>query len=343
MKGVLLSKKSIVEYTSLEDVLINDDVWVKIRVNAVGLCGSDVQKIFSDYDYAANGENILLGHEFSGQISEIGKKTSALEVGMRVTANPLVPCYSCPQCDSENYNLCQRVSAIGRDLAGAFAEYVLVPSKNVRPIPENMSFEVAAMTDLVAVALHSYNLAGSPDNKRILIYGDGAIGLSCLQVYKAKNNKTFMIGKHPLNLEIARNLGAAESIPLSEADSLKSDQFDVVVEAVGKKQSDTINKAISLVRPAGKVVVLGVFEKEYLGIINLRQLFYKEALLFGSNSYSIFNGKNEFDAALGMIKDGIVDFTKIITHKLPLSDFNKGLELISNKDKFGAIKVVYNP
>ena len=139
----------------------------------------------------------VLGHEFSGEIIEIGSKVNQ-NIGDRVVVNPLIPCESCTPCNEENYQLCENIDSIGRTLPGAFSEQVLVPAKNIIKIPDKMSYEKASLADVYAVAFHNYHLAGSPKEKKILIIGDGAVGLSCLQVFE--NNNVSILGKHQKGL-----------------------------------------------------------------------------------------------------------------------------------------------
>jgi len=342
MKAVRLRKSKIPEYTELSDIVLNKDDWVKVKVKAVGLCGSDIQKITSN-DNPSNYSGIeVLGHEFSGCIEEVGISSNGLKVGDRVVVNPLIPCYSCNLCKEKQYQLCTNLNAIGRTVQGAFAEYVAAPSKNIRKISERLSYETAALTDVVAVAIHNYHLSDSPKNKDILIYGDGPIAITCLQIYKEYRNKISLIGKHKKNLELSKLFGATP-VEISGVNELKSNNYDMVIESVGRNQEDTIRQAIRLVKPKGKIIVTGVFEKGYEGKIPFRDLFYKEAILLGSNSYSIQDNKNEFDIALEMLEKKVIDLSEIITHILPLKKFNEGLKLIKNKEKSGAIKIIYKP
>lgn len=339
MKAIRIRKSKIPEYTELSDLVLDKDKWVKIRIKAVGLCGSDIQKIGSEVD-PSNTE--VLGHEFSGYIKEVKGSSDNFKIGDRVTAIPLIPCYSCATCKGGSHHLCNNLNSIGKTLQGAFAEHILVPSRNVRKISERLSYEVASLTDVVAVAIHSYHLAGSPKNKDILIYGDGSVAVTCLQVYKNYGNRVTLIGKHKKNLELSKSLGAIIK-EISKVDELKSNNYDVVVESVGRNQDYTIRQAIRLVKPQGRIVVTGVFENGYEGNMPFRSLFYKEANLLGSNSYPLGDDKNDFDVALEMLEKGAIDPSKIITHILPLEKFNEGIELIKKKKESGAIKIIYRP
>lgn len=339
MKAIVLERPGQPELSELEDLVIDKDGWVKVAVRAVGLCGSDMQKINSPLDPSTYLSTKVLGHEFAGEIVEVSSHEDSFCVGDRVTAVPLVSCYACPSCEDGHYQLCANIESIGRTLRGAFSEQVLVPSKNLRRISSDLSCEEACLTDVFAVAVHTYHLADSPEGKRVLIIGDGAIGLSCLEVFKQKN-VVDIIGKH--QTEKVYSLGGKYA-GASDLTHLPANSFDVVIETVGRRQDKTLNDAIRLIRPRGKIVVAGVYEPKYLGALDLRSLFYKETSVQGANSYGVWQGKNEFDQALGLIENGQVNASGLITHVLPLSEFSRGVELMNQKARSGAIKVVYQP
>ena len=342
MKGISLRNPKTPEYCELEDFILDKENWAKIEVKAVGLCGSDIQKIFSDKHPSSYLKTSILGHEFSGQITDIKSTNKKNKIGDRVTAIPLIPCYSCEPCKNGQKQLCKNLKYIGKDLPGAFAEYVSVPVTNIRKIPENLNYETAALTDVAAVAVHCYHLADSPKNKDILVYGDGTVALSCLQLFHIKGNKVTLIGKHKKNLETAESMGAY-IVDYLVTKKILYDSYDYVIEAVGRRQDQTILESINLVKPKGNIIVCGVFDEGHKGAFPFRDLFYKEAKLIGSNSYGEWNNINEFDCALKMLEDGNIDYSPIITHILPLKDFTYGINLINNKDKSGVIKIIYKP
>ncbi|MHA1873835.1 MAG: zinc-dependent alcohol dehydrogenase [Candidatus Heimdallarchaeaceae archaeon] len=339
MKAIMLSKPQKPELKELEDLVLDKPDWVKIKVRAVGLCGSDMQKINSSIDPSAYLKTHILGHEFSGEILEIGHQVKEIGLGDRVTASPLISCSSCLPCQEGHYQLCYNIESIGRTLPGAFSEQVLVPAKNIRRISNNITYEQAALTDLVAVAVHNYHLAGSPKGKEILIFGDGAVGLSCLQVYGQANNVD-LVGKH--HKHKVEQLGG-RYIDASVIRNLPDNSYDIIVETVGREQNKTLSESIRLVRPQGKIVVAGVYASRYKGQFLFRDLFYKEVLLQGSNSYGYWSGRDEFSIALELIESGRFNTSEIITHVLPLTQFLEGVRFMNEKDKSRSVRVIYKP
>ncbi len=332
MKAVVISKKRKIEYKEIPEPKLKRG-YVKIKVKATGLCGSDIQKIFSDKKALTLIKTNIWGHEISGVVYEIGKNVKKFRKGDRVIINPLIR-------NKEDDNITM-VKSIGKDFPGGFAEYVLVPYQNLRKIPQKIDFEEAVLTDSIAVALHGYHLSGAPSNKDILIIGDGSLALITSLICLEFNNKVTIIGKNLKNLDLASNFGA-DSLKDSQIKNLKGN-YDIIFEVVGRRQNKTLRNAIRFIKPNGQIVVLGVFEKGFYGKIPLRELFYKEGKIVGSNSYGFFDRKNEFDMAINLLRKIKPKFSQLITNVMPLKDFKSGLNLIKNKKDSKVIKIVFKP
>lgn len=331
MKAIIISKDGKIEYKDIKEPETKKG-YVKVRVRAAGLCGSDIQKLFSDRKALRLIKTMIWGHEISGTIHEVGKNVKKFKVGDRVVVNPLVR--------TKNEDI-TNVRSIGKDYPGGFAEFLLVPYQNLNKIPADIKFEEAALVDSIAVALHGYNLSEFPIKKDILIIGDGSLALITSFLCLEFGNKVTIVGKNDRNLKLAFNFGI-DVLKTNKIEKLR-ENYDIVFEIVGRKQDKTLQQSIMLVKPHGKIIVLGVFEKNFLGKIPLRDLFYKEVKIIGSNSYGFFNGKNEFDIAINLLRKLRIRFSKIITHIIPLKEFKKGLNLIKNKKDSGAIKIILRP
>lgn len=308
--------------------------WVRIKVDYVGLCGSDVQKLVN-INHINNGLPTILGHEFIGEVERINGKSKELNVGDKVAGIPLLPCYNCIECEKGLYNLCRSGKAVGRTELGAFAEFVDIPLENAIPI-NNISLKSGVLADALAVCLHAiHKVNQSFINTKCLVIGDGTIGCTLALALKIKGAKVSLLGKH-----VKENIKLSSIVDetYSSAKELPVDVYDIVFETVGRKQHVTLENAISSVAPAGKIVVLGVYEPGYLIPVKARDLFIKEATLLGVNSY-IFE---DFYKALKMLDEYPEYFSWLITHIFPLSEFNRGLNKMINK-KEHTIKVVYRP
>ena len=190
---------------------------VLVRVKSAGICGSDIPRTF---DTGSHRMPLILGHEFSGEVVETGKGADASWSGKRVGIFPLIPCRKCEQCINERYELCRNYDYLGSRSNGAFAEYVTVPADNLIELPDNASFEEAAMLEPMAVAVHAIRrvlnigvnrmtdngkvpdeftgsgTAGCPDlSIRIAVLGLGTIGMFITMFLKAAGyNNLYLIG-----------------------------------------------------------------------------------------------------------------------------------------------------
>lgn len=326
MKAIKLSKGDI-KYCDVADPKLKRG-FAKIKVISTGLCGSDIQKILFDSLARKSLKTDILGHELSGVIENVASN-SIFKNGDRVAVAPII--------FDKTFSIINSVS-LGKEFPGGFAQYCLVPIKNLRKIPQNLSFDLAALADVVAVSLHGYDFSGKPNNKKILIIGDGTIALSIALLLKSKKNKVFLLGKNSKNLHIAAKLGIKLLTDLK-----RSDIFDFVFECVGRSQNDTLETSIKAVKPKGMIIVFGVFGKDYKNVLCLRNLFFKEAIIRGSNSYEVTSIRDDFSEALKFISQNKSKFSKLITHVLPLKDFNKALSSIKNRGEIGAIKIIFHP
>ena len=331
MKAVIISKKGNIKYKEVQEPKTSNG-YVKVKVKAAGLCGSDIQKIFSDKKALKSIKTNVMGHEIAGIIHEIGNNVKMLKRGDKVVINPLI---------RDKSDDITKTKSLGKDFFGGFADYVMVPYQNLRKIPIGITFEEATLVDSIAVAIHGYHLANSPKSEEILIVGDGSLalitGIICLEF----NNKVTIIGKNDNNLALAKSFGIT---PVRDKNIKNLDKkYDIVFEVVGRKQDKTLQTAIHFIKPNGRVIVLGVFEKDFYGRIPLRKLFFKEGLIIGSNSYCSFKAKNEFDIAITLLKKLRTKFSKVITHVIPLKDFKTGLRSVRDKKNSKAIKIVFRP
>jgi len=213
-------------------------------------------------------------------------------------------------------------------------------------LPSTLSFVEGALTDSIAVVLHCFNrIKPKRRSWNVAIVGDGPIGLLCVLVASVLGaREVVVLGKHEHRLEFAQAIGASEGLLLSccHMEQLK-DRFDITVEAVGGRQSDSLDACINLVSPGGTVGVLGVFDADFLGVVPFRQTFYKETRVWGSNSYSTWKGEREFGLALRFLEQRHASIGQLVTHCLPLDRFDEGLKIVRTKAVTGAVKLVFEP
>lgn len=301
---------------------------VLIKVKYTGICGSDLPRVNGDAShYFPN----ILGHEFSGIIAEIGEGVTTLKVGDRVSGVPLVPCFTCDDCQSGNYSLCKKYSFIGSRQFGSFAEYVVVPEKNAVKFDESISFEQGAFFEPITVALHGLNRLDYKGGKTVAILGGGTIGLFTMQwakIFGAKKVAVFDISKE--RLKLAKRLGADTGINTLEDDFKEKAKsftdgkgFDYVYETAGN--TITMKMAFELVANKGAVSLIGTPTKEIsFRVDEWENLNRKEFTLTGSwMSYSAPFPGEEWELTAHYFKTGILKFDEsFIFKKMPLSEIS---------------------
>ena len=188
---------------------------VLIRIRATGICGSDIPRVLGN---AAHNYPIVLGHEFSGEVVEIGTGVASVRPGDRVTGAPLVPCFNCADCQRGDYSQCKHYSFVGSRQQGSFAEYLCLPERHVVRFDANVSFEQAAFFEPSTVGLHAIKVADYRGGEDVAILGGGTIGLFTAQwarIMGARRVVVFDIDDD--RLELARKLGADLTINTRDA------------------------------------------------------------------------------------------------------------------------------
>ncbi|HOV88791.1 MAG TPA: alcohol dehydrogenase catalytic domain-containing protein [Candidatus Paceibacterota bacterium] len=342
MKAILVSSKDI-RVVSVKTPTLKTPRDVLIKVKAVGLCGSDIQRIKAIQKNSTT--TAILGHEVAGEIVKIGEEVKNFKKGDRVVIEPLINCAKCRFCRSGNYQLCSNLKSVGKNLDGGFAEYIVVPNDKILKLERGISYEVGVLLDSLAVCVHAFNMAEGVEICKIAVIGDGSIGRICtlLADYYKKAKDIYIFGKHIEKKDFSsRRIKIINPLIASNFDGFRN-YFDVVFECVGREQSNSLDLAVDLVKPKGKIVVLGVFPENYLAMLNVRKLFVKEATLVGSNSYGYYKGKKEINEALKILNKNALDLKGLVTHILPLSQFEKGIWYFENKEISKAIKIVFIP
>jgi 2-desacetyl-2-hydroxyethyl bacteriochlorophyllide A dehydrogenase len=277
-----------------------------------------------------------MGHEFSGEVIDIGSSVANIQEGERVVIEPVLSCGTCQPCRRGRSNICENIQLVGLHVSGAFSEYVAIPAKKCHRLPKTVSFEEASLVEPLAVAVHAVNLASLKKNEAISIIGSGAIGLMTLLVAKNRDVRTiFVLDTLDYRLALAQKLGATTTINVKKENSLqeilKSGGVDTVFEAVGHQE--TVQQGLAMVKRGGKVVIIGMLEATMQ--LPMLDVTVKEIELQGSYGYT----SDDFQQALNLIADGKVDVKPLITHLLPFQDIKNGFEILS-KGAENAIKVV---
>ena len=270
---------------------------VKVRVRATGICGSDVPRVLH---HGAHFYPVVLGHEFSGDVVEVGEGVTSIQVGDTVSGAPLLPCMKCDDCQQGNFSLCKHYSFIGTRQQGSFAEYVVMPAQNVIQYDPSIPYEQAAMFEPSTVALHGLLCNGYQGGGYVAILGCGTIGIFTLQwakIFGSKKIVAFDIDEG--RLALAKRMGADEAINTGEEGYMERAKaltgghgFDYVFEAAGNPV--TMHMAFEAAANKARVCFIGTPHKDMSFTPAQWELMNrKEFLLTGSwMSYSApFPGK----------------------------------------------------
>lgn len=317
---------------------------VLVRVKACGICGSDVHGM--DGSTGRRNPPLIMGHEASGVVEEVGANINKFNVGDRVTFDSTEYRLDDWYTLQGKYNLSDDRKVLGVSPKeyrrhGAFAEYVVVPEHIMYKLPDNVSFEQAAMVEPVAVATHAIELTPLKMRDSILVVGAGMIGLFLIQVLKISNaGKIIAVDLDDQKLEMAKKFGAEHTINANDPD-LKSKVLaltegrgtDVAFEAVGIEP--TVNTAIDNVRKGGAVTLVGNLAPNIK--FPLQSIVTREIRVQGSCAIA-----GEYPQVLEMIDKGLVDVDSLLSAKAPLSEGASWFKRLYDKEP-GLNKVVLQP
>lgn len=305
---------------------INEDE-VLIRVERAGICGSELSGYLGQN--SLRKPPLIMGHEFAGVVEKVGKNVETLNVGDRVTANPLVTCFDCYYCRNGQQQICQARRLIGAHRPGAFAEYVAVPYRNVFRLEDHVSFEEGTLVEPFAFTVHTCRLLELQPQERLLIYGAGPIGLLALQTAQIYGVRDIVVvDLNEERLEIVEELGGIAKTNID----VESERFDVAIDAVGA--GITRLNSVKAVRPGGKVAFTGLHEAE--STLPINDMIRSEIRTIGVFGYS----DDDFLTAVRWIGEERITMTPWIENT-PLSDGGRAFEkLITNPGKVA--KIVLN-
>ena len=324
---------------------------VKIKVAYCGICGTDLHEYVAGPIFVPVAEPhpltqekapIVLGHEFSGEVVEVGPDVTHVKVGDRVCVEPIYSCGQCASCQRGSYNICEKVGFVGLSGgSGGFAEYSVVPARMVHGIPDEMTFEQAALVEPAAVAVHAVRQSGLKIGDTVAVFGTGPIGLLVIQSAKAAGaSKIFAVEVSSERRELAQKVGADIVINPLEIDAVQEIQsqtgghgVDVSFEVAGIEA--TINSAILSTKAEGTVVTISIWEKP--ASIPLNNLVFSERKMTSIIAY-----RNIFPEVIQLICKDQIKALDIVTKYIQLDDIvTEGFEaLLKSKSQ---VKILVSP
>ena len=337
MKAAVVKDNSTIKITHIENPELGPND-ILVQMSACGICGSDVEKVFGKYGQPS----MKLGHEPAGIILKVGSQVENFTVGDRVFTHHHVACYSktCHECSHGNETMCEKYYQSNLNPCGLADEYV-VPEWNVKhggvlKIPDEMSFEEAAMIEPLACCLRAWKKFNYQKNDTAVILGVGPTGIMhALLARSVGFSKIFCSDLNDFRLDFAKKLGF-EAVRSNESSEkiLQStiDGVDVAIVATGNLNA--FDSAINLVRKGGTIVMFGVPSKDASIDINMSNVYSKEITITTTYAASDTDTKN----ALELIASGTIDVKSLITHKYTLEDSQKAFEHAKTGDN--AMKII---
>jgi L-iditol 2-dehydrogenase len=305
---------------------------VKIRVHFSGICGTDLHVY---HDRFRNYPPVILGHEFSGVVEEVGAGVSRVQAGDRVTVLPAsaVVCGKCVYCRQGYVMFCPERRGMGHGVDGSFAKYAMVREEQVYRVPASVSLEEAAVCEPFACAVQAIGeLAPVSAGDTVLVSGPGPIGLCCALMLVASKCKVIVAGAcgDENRLALARSIGAAVALDATRDDlaaviALETNGrgVDIAVEASGS--ADSIRACLHAVRPLGCYVQIGIAGTDVTVPFDLT--LFKQLRLFGSVGYSL----SSWERLLRILDQRQIDLKPLISHTLPLSRWREAFDLCEQK------------
>ena len=332
MKAVVIEAPHDVVYRDVEAPTCGpDDVLVRSR--CAGVCRTDVEMATGEFvDPRWVRFPCIPGHEWSGTIAEIGVNVTDLALGKRVVCEGAITCGSCPRCRSGDTQFCERSEQIGFTSGGGYGELVRVPRRLVHSLPDAVSFEAATLIEPASVVLQGLLRAQLLPGEAVGVIGVGTLGSLTLRLARLYSPRTIVAyGIRPEELELARRLGADDTVLVDRADAeLRADgafgELDLVVETAGAVSA--LQLAARLPRAGGRALLLGIAGEGKTVELPADWIAMNGVALIGSISYT----SAAWSRVVDLVRAGLVDFQPIVTHRFRAREFEQAFRLMNNRE-----------
>jgi L-iditol 2-dehydrogenase len=330
---------------NIETPEINEDE-VLVKVKACAICGTDI-RIYKGTKTRGVRKNSVIGHEISGVVAKVGNNIEEFAEGDNVAIAPVLPCGKCYYCKNGKENACLNRKGLGYEYNGGFAEYIKMPAaylekKNLFKFPKGISYEEACLAEPLGCVYNGSERAGIKINDTVVIIGAGPIGLMHLMLAKLKGAVNVIVSE-PIEQRrnLAKELGAdivvnPQKEDLNEIVFNMTDDLgaDVVILSVGV--ASLVDPALALLKKGGTLNLFGGFPKDKKPEIDPNKIHYDEVWVTGTTACT----RSQYEKALELIAEGLVDLKPIISDTLPLEDINKAIE---KADQGSGVKIVVKP
>jgi 6-hydroxycyclohex-1-ene-1-carbonyl-CoA dehydrogenase len=300
---------------------------VLVKVAACGLCRTDLHYLHGTPTFKK--PPIILGHEISGTIEEVGTAVETFKNGDRVLVPPVFSCGRCIFCRTGRGTICTNQIMVGNHINGGFAEYLNVPSNSIFNLPENVPLEDGCIiSDAISTPYHAVvNRAQIKPGDKVAVFGCGGVGLATVQMASSMGGDVIAIDIFDEKLELAKKFGATDVFNGKDEELSKKIRkmtgggVDVAIEVIGNPR--TIQFAFESVRWGGRVIIVGYTHKDIT--VNAGRLMFREIEIKGS----LGCGLQDYPRLLRLIENGKINVKDLVTHKFRLEDINKGFEMLA--------------
>ena len=328
------------ETKEIELRALQDDE-ILLRVEACGICGTDVHIYHGDKGSAEVVPPVVLGHEVAGTVEKIGSSVTTFKVGDRVAVDPNIYCGKCHYCRIGKKHLCKNLQAIGVNMDGGFAEKCIVPETQCYRLSDDIPVRFGAMAEPLACCIHGIDLAEIRAGDTVCVIGGGAIGMMMLQLARQSGASKVILSapgewKHDVGLELGADAvidPRKENLQQRIFEELQEPGADIVIECVGTELS--VAQAFSVTKRGTRVVLFSVPKAGATYSLDLGDVYKKELTICGS-----FINPDTQGRAVEMINNGRILLEPIITHSYGVEQLEEGILKQMSKD---SIKVIIEP
>lgn len=331
MKAVVLTGIRQMEIQNWPDPALEKDTDVLLKIERVGVCGSDVHY----YETGRIGSQVveypyIVGHECAATVAAVGDSVSSVKVGDPVVVEPAVSCHDCDQCQRGRENTCCNLRFLGTpgQGPGCLCEYIVMPQECCFPTNGKLSFEQGVLCEPLAIAVYSVKQSHLVGGSNVAILGAGPIGLSCLVSARAAGaGDIYMTEKIAERIEVAKAGGATWVGNPDEQDIVKDilEQkpagLDIVYECAG--QQETIDEAVELLTPGGTLMLIGIPREDRISL-SIDKIRRKEITIV-----NVRRQNNCTAEAMDLVASGRIDVDFMITHRFKLDQAKEAFDLVA--------------
>ncbi len=335
MKAILVKAPGEVEIIEKEMPQIQAPDDVLIKVMAAGICGSDVHVVHGSNPMAKYP--MIPGHEIAARVEAVGEAVTDFKPGDRVVLEPIQYCGHCHACKRGRHNVCRSLKVRGATQEGGFQQYLVTPAKTLHHIPDNLTYEQAAVVEPYTIGEQANSRAGTRPDDVVLIYGAGPIGLIVLDVAKSIGATCIVSEVSASRREMAKEFGAdyvldptSESVPDRLMEITDGMGPNVVFEATGV--IPLFEEAVKVAASAGTVVCMAFNTKP--APLVMAEVVKKELNIVGTRLQY-----EKFEKAIAAMPQRLEHVKKLVTHEYPFEQFAEAVKLFEDKDS-GACKIV---